>query len=59
MLLSLINILSIPPIGLLITILSISSVLRQFCGFLKINNKSQSSKFKLSFLGNFNNFFSN
>lgn len=53
------NILSIPSIDLLITILSISSELRQFCGFLKVPHKSQFSRFKSDFLDDFNNLFNN
>ncbi|NLC67177.1 MAG: transposase [Clostridium sp.] len=53
------NILSIPSIDLLITILSISSELRQFCGFLKVPHKSQFSRFKSDFLDGFNDLFNN
>lgn len=53
------NILSIPSIDLLITILTISSELRQFCGFLKIPHKSQFSRFKSDFLDSFNDLFNN
>ena len=53
------NILSIPSIDLLITVLSISSELRQFCGFLKVPHKSQFSRFKSDFLDNFNDLFNN
>ncbi|OLS02011.1 transposase [Tissierella creatinophila] len=51
------NILSIPSVDLLITILSISSELRQFCGFLKVPHKSQFSRFKSIFLDNLNDLF--
>lgn len=51
------NILSIPSIDLLITILSISSELRKFCGFLKVPHKSQSSRFKSDYLDNLNHIF--
>ena len=51
------NILSISSIDLLITILSISSELRQFCGFLKVPHKSQFSRFKSTFLDNLNDLF--
>lgn len=53
------NILSIPSVDLLITILSISSELRQYCGFLKIPHKSQFSRFKSHFLDNLNDLFNN
>ena len=53
------NILSIPSIDLLITILSISSELRQFCGFLKVPHKSQFSRFKSTYLDNLNDLFNN
>src|SRR5699024_10809059 len=39
------NILSISSVDLLITILSISSELRKFCGFLRVPHKSQFSRF--------------
>ena len=51
------NILSIPSVDLLITILSISSELRQFCGLLKVPHKSQFSRFKSTFLDNLNGLF--
>ncbi len=53
------NILSIPSIDLLISLLHISSEMRKFCGFLKIPDKSQFSRFKLSFLDNLNDLFNN
>lgn len=53
------NILSIPSVDLLITFLSISSELRQFCGFLKVPDKSQFSRFKSDFLDNLNELFNN
>lgn len=43
------NILSIPSVDLLITLLHISSEMRNFCGFLTIPNKSQFSRFKSNF----------
>jgi hypothetical protein len=53
------NILSIPSIDLLISLLHISSEMRKFCGFLKISDKSQFSRFKLNFLDNLNDLFNN
>ncbi len=53
------NILSIPSIDLLISLLHISSEMRKFCGFLKIPDKSQFSRFKLNFLDNLNDLFNN
>ena len=47
------NILSIPSIDLLITILSISPNIREFCGFLKVPHKSQFSRFKSEYLNDF------
>jgi len=43
------NILSIPTIDLLISLLHISSEMRSFCGFLRIPHKSQFSRFKSTF----------
>ena len=53
------SILSIPSIDLLISLLHISSEIRKFCGFLKIPDKSQFSRFKLNFLDNLNDLFNN
>lgn len=53
------NILSIPSVDLLITFLSMSSELRQFCGFLKVPHKSQFSRFKSNYLDDFNDLFHN
>ena len=53
------NILSIPSIDLLISLLHISSEMRKFCCFLKIPDKSQFSRFKLNFLDNLNDLFNN
>lgn len=43
------NILSIPTIDLLISLLHISPEMRSFCGFLRVPNKSQFSRFKSNF----------
>lgn len=51
------NLLSIPYTDLLITFLNLSSELRTFCGFLKVPNKSQFSRFKISFFEELNNLF--
>ena len=53
------NILSIPSVDLLITFLSISSELRKSCGFLKIPDKSQFSRFKSDFFSELNDLFHN
>ena len=53
------NILSIPSIDLLITILSISPNIREFCGFLKVPHKSQFSRFKSEYLNDLNELFHN
>lgn len=53
------NILSIPSVDLLITFLSISSELRKSCGFLRIPDKSQFSRFKSNFLSELNDLFYN
>lgn len=53
------NILSIPTIDLLISLLHISSQLRSYCGFLKIPNKSQFSRFKSNFLDDLKDLFHN
>ncbi len=53
------NILAIPSIDLLISLLHISSEMRQFCGFLKIPHKSQFSRFKDNYLENLNDLFNN
>ena len=53
------NILSIPTVDLLITLLNISTELRNFCGFLTIPNKSQFSRFKSNFLEDLNDLFHN
>lgn len=43
------NILSIPTIALLISLLHIFPEMRSFCGFLRVPNKSQFSRFKSNF----------
>ena len=48
------NILSVPSVDLLISFLSFSSELRKFCGFLKVPNKSQFSRFKSNFFDDLN-----
>lgn len=53
------NILSIPSIDLLISLLHISSEMRKFCGFLKVPHKSQFSRFKDNYLENLNDLFNN
>ena len=53
------NILAIPSIELLISLLHISSEMRQFCGFLKVPHKSQFSRFKDNYLENLNDLFNN
>lgn len=53
------NILSIPSIDLLITFLSISPNIRDFCGFLKVPHKSQFSRFKSEYLDDLNDLFHN
>jgi hypothetical protein len=53
------NLLSIPTTDLLISLLHISSEIRSFCGFLKVPNKSQFSRFKINFLDDLNNLFNN
>jgi transposase-like protein DUF772 len=51
------NLLSIPSVDLLITFLYMSSELRDFCGLLKVPHKSQFSRFKSTFLDDFNELF--
>lgn len=51
------NLLSIPRTNLLISLLNISSELRNFCGFNKVPNKSQFSRFKTDFLSDLNDVF--
>jgi hypothetical protein len=51
------NLLSIPHIDLLISLLHISSELRSFCGFLKVPHKSQFSRFKTNFLDDLHDLF--
>ncbi len=53
------NILAIPSIELLISLLHISSEMRQFCGFLKVPHKSQFSRFKDNYLESLNDLFNN
>ncbi|HHU80228.1 MAG TPA: transposase [Acholeplasmataceae bacterium] len=53
------NILSIPSIDLLITFLSISPSIRNFCGFLRVPHKSQFSRFKSEYLDDLNDLFHN
>jgi len=53
------NILSIPSINLLITFLSISPTIRNFCGFLRVPHKSQFSRFKSEYLDDLNHLFHN
>ncbi|HSH35865.1 transposase [Schnuerera sp.] len=53
------NILSVPSVDLLISFLSFSSELRKFCGFLKVPNKSQFSRFKSNFFDDLNDLFNN
>lgn len=53
------NILSISIVDLLISILHIPSEVCSFCGFLKIPNKSQLSRFKTDFLDNLDDLFNN
>lgn len=53
------NILSIPTIDLLISLLHISSEIRNCCGFLTVPNKSQFSRFKTAFFHNLNDLFHN
>ena len=53
------NILSIPSIDLLITFLSISPRIRNFCGFLRVPHKSQFSRFKSEYLDDLNDLFHN
>ncbi|MGI6382035.1 MAG: transposase [Tissierellaceae bacterium] len=53
------NILSIPSIDLLITFLSISPSIRNFCGFLRVPHKSQFSRFKSKYLDDLNDLFHN
>ena len=51
------NLLSIPSIDLLISLLHISSEMRSFCGFLKVPDKSQFSRFKSTFFDDLNDLF--
>lgn len=51
------NLLSIPSVDLLITFLYMSSELRDFCGLLRVPHKSQFSRFKSTFLDDFNELF--
>ena len=53
------NILSVPSVDLLISFLSFSSELRKFCGFLKVPDKSQFSRFKSNFFDDLNDLFNN
>ena len=53
------NILSIPSVDLLITFLSISPSIRNFCGFLRVPHKSQFSRFKSEYLDDLNDLFHN
>lgn len=53
------NILSISSVDLLICLLHISSDLRSFCGFLRVPNKSQFSRFKINFLDDLKDLFNN
>ena len=53
------NILAIPSIDLLISLLHISYEMRKFCGFLRIPHKSQFSRFKDNFLESLNELFNN
>lgn len=53
------NILSIPSIDTMISLLNISSEMRRFCGFLKVPNKSQFSRFKIQHLNELNELFHN
>ncbi|MDP4178385.1 MAG: transposase, partial [Bacillota bacterium] len=52
-------ILSITDISLLINVLNLSSELRDLCGFNKVPNASQFSRFKLDFEAEFLEFFNN
>jgi len=51
------NILSINSTQLFITFLSFSKELREFCGFSKVPNKSQFSRFKTTYYNEINTFF--
>lgn len=53
------NLLSIPNVDLLISLLNISYEMRSFCGFLRVPNKSQFSRFKSEFFDNLNDLFNN
>lgn len=53
------NLLSIPSIDLLISFLNISAEMRCFCGFLRVPNKSQFSRFKSTFFYDLNDLFNN
>lgn len=53
------NILSIPTIDLLISLLHISSEMRRFCGFLRVPHKSQFSRFKSNFCDELRDLFYN
>ncbi len=53
------NILSIPTVDILITLLHVSSEMRSFCGFLSIPHKSQFSRFKSNFLDDLIDLFNN
>ncbi|WP_432403485.1 transposase [Wukongibacter sp. M2B1] len=53
------NILSIPTIDLLISLLNISSEMRSFCGFLRVPHKSQFSRFKSNFSDELRDLFHN
>lgn len=53
------NLLSISNIDTMISLLKISTDIRQFCGFLKVPNKSQFSRFKTQHLDDLGDLFHN
>jgi len=51
------NILSIPTIDTMISLLNISCEMRKFCGFLKVPDRSQFSRFKTQYLNDLSHLF--